>query len=1070
MIPKRLRFSGIRDYEAIEMNLGNSEEHVLITGPNGAGKSTLSFCMGAVLRSSKVEIEGLKSQNLREDETWRATIHFLFKNEGASRIDAPLYVEFRLTCEQLPKQPIKLQYEIYDGDTKEDLTLKQRYRSGDPHKNNFGAYRRELQIKYKIHPDLYYLIWYQQEVNQFSVMSPEERFRIFSEMHQISQIQKEWETSLEVVKEARTSFNEATIQQKSYEHDLDIARNRKERFEDNKRRLEEYGYLYAVATNGLKKKKAKERLDAERDIEEYKIELEELADEEQALVIDIEAAQQKKRTLLDQVEETEKKRTHTEANLKRKESRFTNITVEMESLQKQLSELQEAYVKLPYPEKETKHRWTTATEELIKLQAEEQAIIEQIQRTDEELEETHREQATVQSEIEHWAHQSEAAKEILRKYTSSYQLEKRIGELEDTLRRKRQLRDDLKGMQQQYETEITLLRNNQIESPRQQEAIRHLKAQQVEAYPLRYFIKVMDDVSIEKERLFDSIKYTIFYEGSTCQPLNDLYHVSLKKIIPTRSITALPQYGLTMRTDLSRKEQNNAARILWWIEQFFLKEAPYLKKGLLIDSRGMRGPQEKDTFILSKKAVMNRTKVLIEKEAMVAKEIDQLIEDIDHQNKTFRLWNADVHKVEEAEALLSKKVDQQYRLDQIEKIAERLLTLKKLKANFEREAQEIWKKTYEEKKEIDAREADLQVYEQFGQQSEKIDRLQQIEETYKTMKQEIRSLKRTFSAIQDQLDLLHTQVRDHNRYMESLNDEMTRNTQTKERHLERIQEEEESHVSITQAKKEYEDELETLRLLIPEIVEEAIVDDVTNESVFALQHRQSKAKAEFQIARNEKNIDPNAIENYFILEAEVQRKKADLHALKNLLEENEQRAVENERRLEVSITMHVQKINLLFGEYIGQFQFEGQIKYEKTMDKHDRPIFKLFIHVRKEGHRGKLVDVSLKARGGRVGKGVSGGEESLSSLLFALSLLQNLENQAGFIVLDEFDSALDDTRKAKVFKLYEEKLARKLIILSPKAHENDYYNKFNRAFIVSHDPVELKSIVRGLTIEGIPAN
>ena len=69
---------------ATEMNLENADDHILITGPNGAGKSTISFCMGAVLRSSKVDIEGLKSQNLPEDQTWRAAIHFLFKNEGFS--------------------------------------------------------------------------------------------------------------------------------------------------------------------------------------------------------------------------------------------------------------------------------------------------------------------------------------------------------------------------------------------------------------------------------------------------------------------------------------------------------------------------------------------------------------------------------------------------------------------------------------------------------------------------------------------------------------------------------------------------------------------------------------------------------------------------------------------------------------------------------------------------------------------------------------------------------------------------------------------------------------------------
>ncbi len=1065
MIPKRLRFSGIRDYGAIEMNLGEAAEHVLITGPNGAGKSTLSFCMGAVLRSSKVDIEGLKSQNLGDDETWRATIHFLFKNEGASRIDAPLYIEFRLTCEQLPKQPIKRQYEIYDGDTLEALTLKQTYRSGDAKQNNFGAYQRELEMKYKIYPDLYYLIWYQQEVNQFSVMSPEERFRIFSEMHQISETQKIWETSLEVVKEARTAFNEATIKQKGYEHELDISRNRKERFESNKKRLEENGYLYAVTTNALKKQTDQERLTVERYIEERRIDLDELQDREQTVLIDIEAAYEKKNNLIEQETVCNKKRVQTASNLTRKEAKFTNLSIEMETLQQSLSALQEAYVKLPYAEEETNARWQEATEAVFTLEEKEQAIAVQIQRSDDEIEESRRAHATIQAEIDQWDRQSEEAEVLLRKYTSSYQLKKRLAELEDHLRINRQLRDELKEKHQQFETELAMLQRNQIESPRQQEAIGHLKKQHIEAYPLRHFVKVMDDVPIEKERLLDAIKYTVFYEGPTCQPYNDLYHVSLKKIIPTHVLTSLPQYGVTMRTDLSQKEQNNAARVLWWIEQFFLKEMPYFEKGILVDSRGSRGPQERETFILSKKAVTIRQNTLLESLEVAANELEALTKKIESQNETYRLWNADVHKVEEAEALLSRKVDQQYRLTQIEKTIEQVLSLKQMKEEFEQEGREIWKEIYEANQEITAREKDMKIYEQFGHQSEQINRLQQVEETHKVMKQEITSLKRTFSSLQDQLDELHHETRDHKRAIESLEDEKNRIVQTKEQYLERIEEKEQNHVTITKIKQDYEEELEELRLLIPELVAKAMTDEIKDASTFDLHHRQSKAKVEFQNARNEKNIDPNAVENYLTLEAEVQRKKDDLHAAKNLLEENELRAIENEKRLEISIAMHVRKVNLLFEEYMGQFQFEGQIKYEKTMDKQDRPVFKLFIHVRKEGHHGKLVDVSLKARGGRVGKGVSGGEESLSSLLFALSLLQNLENQAGFIVLDEFDSALDDTRKAKVFQLYEEKLDRKLIILSPKAHENEYYERFKKAFIVSHDPVQLQSYVRGLEIK-----
>ncbi len=109
-----------------------------------------------------------------------------------------------------------------------------------------------------------------------------------------------------------------------------------------------------------------------------------------------------------------------------------------------------------------------------------------------------------------------------------------------------------------------------------------------------------------------------------------------------------------------------------------------------------------------------------------------------------------------------------------------------------------------------------------------------------------------------------------------------------------------------------------------------------------------------------------------------------------------------------------------------------------------------------------MEDVSLKARAGKVGKGVSGGEESLSSLLFALALLQELDINPSFIVLDEFDSALDEGRKAKVFDLYAKMLDRKLIIISPKGHENEYLNHFQKAYIARHDPTQLKSVLAGV--------
>lgn len=1065
MIPTRLRFSGIRDYEATEMKLGEVGEHILITGPNGAGKSTLSFCMGAVLRSSKVEIEGLKSQNLREDETWRASIHLLFKNEGLSRVDAPLYIEFRLNCEQLPSQPIKLQYEIYDGDESDDLTLKQTYRSGDAKQNNFGAYRRELQMKYKVHPDLFYLIWYQQEVNQFSVMSPEERFRVFSEMHRIDHMQKEWEISLEAVKEATIAFNEATIHQKHEEHKLNTARNEKNRFEDNRKRLEENGYLYAITTNQLKTQAEKKRIDIDRLIEEFRMDIDDLIDEEQEALLKQASAMKKEKELKDETIDHEKKKENTQERLKKQNEKNVELTEEIDHLEAMLSDLQDAYTKLLYSEEETIAQLEKAEAAVATLAEKETIVKEKSLRNEEDIEKNQREAAAIQVEIEQWQNQSKDAEDLLKKYSSSYKLKIKVEELYKQVQAKQLLRDQLEGKYALIQEELAMLEKNEIESPRQRKALRYLKQQNLKGYTLRHFVKLMDEVPIEKERFMDPIKYTIFYEGKTCKPLNDLYHVSLKNIIPTRSVTSLPEYGLTMRSDLSIDEQNDAARVLWWIEQFFLKEMPYLEEGKLIDIRGVRGAQEQETFILSRKALAARKEMLENDARIILEDIDRLNQEIKDQNEQYRLWNADVHKVEEAEAFLSKRSEQQYRLKQVKKIEQHLLDLQGIKRELEEEGQAIWKEKFEKNQEISERQADLKIYEQFGQQSEKINKLRRLTDEQKTVKQDLTMLRRTANTFENQLDELHKETREHQRSLESLADELKRIGDEKNRCEANIEKYTEQYIVTKKVQEDYSEELETLTKLIPELVKKALADEPENTSQYDLQYNQSKAKAGFELARKEQGIDPNAVQNYLTLKNEVQRKKEDLHALKNLLEENEIRAIENEKRLDIAIGMQVQKINFLFSEYMGEFQFEGRIKYEKTMDKQNRPVFKLFIHVRKEGHRGRLEDVSLKARGGRVGKGVSGGEESLSSLLFALSLLQNLENQAGFIVLDEFDSALDDTRKAKVFNLYEEKLARKLIILSPKAHENDYYNQFKRAFIVSHDPVELRSIVRGLSVK-----
>jgi chromosome segregation protein len=1065
VIPWRLQFSGIRDYASTEMNLEDADEHVLITGPNGAGKSTISFCMGAVLRSSKVDIEGLKSQNLPEDQTWRAAIHFLFKNEGASRIDGPLYIEFSLFCEQSQKQPLKLRYEIHDGDELEVLELRQIYRSGDINKQNFTAYRRDLQFKYKIHPDLYYLIWYQQEVNQFAVMAPEERFRIFSEMHGIDKIQKDWEISLDVVKEAQDSLATATNQQKGHEFNLSLARNEKDRFEDNQQRLNTNGYQYALTTYALQLSAENERLESERYVEDREIELDNLSEIKEYISMELDTEYSKKKNLQQQQKNKEQAHEQLQGQVKDKEKESAEVELQVTTLIEELSELTEAYRKLPYPEKETKEKWEHAKEEVTNLEEKEKQLTERIQSTDSKINGNIHERSEIGAAITQWKERYKGAFELITRYTSSHELNAKLISLKSSLQAWSEQKDEKAKELRLSQNELEMLQRNQIESPRQQMAILQLKKQGIQSYPLRRFVRLMDDTTIEKERLFDSIKYTIFYDASNCQPANDLYHVSLKKIIPTHSLTKLPQWGLIMRDDLSISEQNQAARVLWWIEQFFTSKHPIIENDWLLDRQGLRGPQEPNTYILSKKALEERKKSLEHQVRMINIEINVLKEKLDKENEKYQIWNADVQKVKEAEAFLSTKAAQEYRIEQLVQLGNARQQLQEVKDQYEQEVKMVWKETHRWTEEANTRHDNLSVYEQFGQQSEQIELLQFLEQTLKEVKNETASTRRAMKKLDDDLDKLQQQLRKNQRDVGNLEEEFNQNQLEYQRISNQKNEKEQERISKANLAARYKEELEEIRHLIPKLVEKAMAEEQKDESKYDLQHRQNQARVEFTSARNEKDINPNAIENYQTLQQEVIRKKHELEDAKNLLEENQERALQNEQRLETAIAMQVQKINLLFEQYMGLFQFEGQINYQKLTDNKGRPMFKLFIHVRKEGHRGKLEDVSLKARGGRVGKGVSGGEESLSSLLFALALLQNLENRAGFIVLDEFDSALDESRKAKVFELYTKELERKLIILSPKGHENEYYDRFSKAFVVTHDPSKLKSKVRGLMMK-----
>ena len=325
----------------------------------------------------------------------------------------------------------------------------------------------------------------------------------------------------------------------------------------------------------------------------------------------------------------------------------------------------------------------------------------------------------------------------------------------------------------------------------------------------------------------------------------------------------------------------------------------------------------------------------------------------------------------------------------------------------------------------------------------KIDKNNQLDEVSDTLDTKRREEKQLFRKLED----LETDLSYQEREIEQIE------RQIKVKSEERVSNEE----GYSRTRKEVQKLQEIVGDLVDKFYDE--MEHFSEVTKSQAEELRNNGKVTFEFAITETGIDEAAPENYAKMKEEYDRSENEVKKSKILLEEYSERMEQFKEDLEDTINMKIIGVNQKFINYMSLFGFEGKIDWDMNTDRRGQIRYTLFIKARKEGHRGKLEDVSVKARGGKVGKGVSGGEESLSSLLFALALLQTIEASPGYIVLDEFDSALDEGRKEKVFGLYEQELQRKMIILTPKSHEEEYLYRFSKAYVVHHNPNIPKSTV-----------
>ena len=1050
MIPYVLKIQGVRDYPPTRVLLGEVDEHVLITGPNGVGKSTLTFCIGAILYSAKVDIEGLRSSNLQANEAWNAKLSLLFKNEGATRIDASPFIVFELTVHQAVKNgALQKEYRILTGETEDALTNVISYTSGNTAGRNFSAYQEDLQIKYKIDPDLYHLIWYQQEVNQFAAMNPEERFRQFSNMFNIANMQKEWEAALEGVREAEQEIYHLTSIVKTAEHNLTIAENELNAFLNNKNRLIENGRKYYTYTNVLLQKYTNELADTQAILQQLQAKEGHILTNQTLLVQEKDATNQQIKQFVNEHAQIETLSLQIKAQQDEQLRQEKALQDKYSKLSAQLEAISDKAKRLRFDKQTTLEKRIATTNILKQLKEQD----EQLKTYEQQLKENERnmssESAQVKVHLEDLRQKLVEARKIVYLYKSSSYIS---NQLDAANRKQHEFLEEKQLLSlsiHEKEKTIQQLQHNKVRSARQQQGLDDLHRQDIEAYTLRDLIELTTGAPLKLEASIETIKYTIFYNAASYKPLNDLYYVSLKQLVPSRMIVSLPHLGLQMRSGLTEQLQNYANKALWWIEQFFTT-TPRIEAGALIDERGARGPQEQLQFILSDVAIRQALQEQMNALENLLKRQEQLNVQYEDKLRQINQLHGDLRNIQQAESVLLKESELHAFESQLAELTEQLLAVYDEEAEVEVQREKVRNSRAEQSHELQLLEQEWLIYEELGAVAEQQTKLQQMDKTLRELRKQIKEFKHEYNQLTEQLEDIVTHMRQQKLLLQSQESELEliiRNITSCQLQMksarEKIERLEANQTNLSIKVKE-------LEKILPD--EACMIDETISIkwSETKLIHDKEQRAAAFEVARMEK-VKIHAEANYEKMKEDFERKNAELASAEILLEKNANFATELEDKLETTINMYLTKINMLFQKYMDMFHFEGRIEKARIEEKSGRIKYLLYVKARKIGHQGTMEDVSLKARNGKVGKGVSGGEESLSSLLFALALLQNLSIAPSYIILDEFDSALDDERKDKVFHLYAKELNRKLIILSPKAHDKSYYDHFSKVFVIEHN-------------------
>lgn len=1068
MYPVRFQINGIRDFAPRSLDLGGGDEHVLIGGKNGSGKSTLVFALAFALGSPRVSVDGLRSKMRRSTDGWRARVAVLFHNPpGENQKDAPEYVELAAEVRLSPgSERRQVRYSLSGGEVPDGLAPLRQFRT-----------RAEAQDYYKrvfdIDAEGYFMFWYQGSIAEFANMSDAARFEKVAAMFGLDELQREWELARRRLKQAEEDFERART--------VALTRTRRlQELEKLKNALEQRDALRSEALLQLEvvyremirlvqgeEEAMQEKLAAARRELAAAAASRDGLEQELREVKSILNHRREKRAL------KEEEQSHTNARLNRLNGQLEVWRQEQDELQKKVRDLEEKMRHIHrsrdelLEERGALQRELAALERVLADLDGEIVALEEKQRTaDRELGALQLKLTEVGTELAQKQeldgrlpplHQLEAEETALKNRLDS--LVQHLGRLNEEKRRLEEEQARLAGQK-------TLL------LPAQEKLLRIYREAGIRAAAFGELFDVRGDCDREQvEAWLAPLKHTIFVERllEGVPPEKGFYLVALP---PERRFL---RFGAGRRSNLLDCLEPAAgedvpadffARVEQWlagVELRFDREAPgtpahlVLWRGVLWDQYGLRGAVEQEAAIGVKALEAARRRVadaLVSVNGQLAELAAEKREMEARLVETGRRLGARREVDVRLPVLREEKAALEVRLQTLTEDQAR--TDETLAASRRLRRERDGERTRKEQS-LRQVEGELAVYAEYEREQETISRLRELEEKIRLAGAERDECRRAGDVLEAEIDALSREIRAAEQRELSTEEQWRRSALRVEQLEASAGQLDEQAGALSIEEEEWRQKYEQMHAQFAEVISGLVKLGRWSPPVY---REQEKTRANLQrLEREARNKLDDALSRVVTEEARqlyddyaFEYNQAQKELQESKLRFDQLRAREEERRRDFhkAVTYRWQRTNQRFAAFMQRLDMVGEVRLVEPDEESRNPAYQWELHVAtRPGHRPEKI---FPESGRIVGEGISGGERAATSLVFALALLSDIENRPPFYVLDEFDSALDEERKHDIFDLYRSVLGRKLIIVSPKVHGDQYLNRFHRFLCVVANP------------------